>query len=44
MAEQLDVAILAKDPDAPGMPRIAGMSEIGTPGLKVIGKQQWKYC
>ena len=39
MAEQLDVAILAKDPDAPGIPRISGMSEIGTPGLKVVGKQ-----
>lgn len=39
MAEQLDVATLAKDPDAPGMPRISGMSEIGTPGLKVVGKQ-----
>lgn len=39
MAEQLDVALLAKDPDAPGAPRISGMSEIGTPGLKVVGKQ-----
>lgn len=39
MAEKLDVALLAKEEDAPGVPRISGMSQISFPGLKVSSKQ-----
>lgn len=38
MAEKLDENLLARDEDAQGMPRISGFSEVGSPGLKVVGK------
>lgn len=37
MTEKLDASLLERDTDALGLPRISGFSEVGMPGLKVVG-------